>query len=37
MDLGFEEDLPVCAAIDSVPLVPLLKEGRIVAPAGSRR
>lgn len=36
MDLGFEEDLAVCAAIDSVPLVPLLKEGRIVAPAARR-
>ncbi len=29
--LGFEEDLPVCAAIDSVPVVPLLHEGRITA------
>lgn len=33
--LGFEEDLPICAAIDSVPVVPLLREGRItpLAPA----
>ena len=31
--LGFEEDLPVCAAVDQVPLVPILKEGRIAAPA----
>lgn len=28
-ELGFEEDLPVCAAVDQVPLVPLLREGRI--------
>ena len=27
--LGFEEDLPVCAAVDSVPVVPWLHEGRI--------
>jgi 2-phosphosulfolactate phosphatase len=33
--LGFEEDLPVCAAVDTVPLVPFLKEGRIMAPAGA--
>ncbi len=33
--LGFEEDLPVCAAVDTVPLVPFLKEGRIMAPAGT--
>jgi 2-phosphosulfolactate phosphatase len=32
IEIGFEEDLPLCARIDSVPLVPLLKEGRIVAP-----
>ena len=30
-ELGFEEDLPVCAAVDDVPLVPLLREGRITA------
>jgi 2-phosphosulfolactate phosphatase len=29
--LGFEEDLTVCAAVDSVPVVPLLREGRITA------
>ena len=38
--LGFEEDIPVCAAIDSVPVVPHLKEGRIMglapADAGKR-
>jgi len=34
-DLGFEEDLPVCAAVDQVPLVPLLKDGRITAPAAA--
>jgi len=32
IELGFEEDLPVCAAVDSVPVVPVLKEGRIMAP-----
>ena len=31
--LGFEEDLPVCAAVDQVPLVPILRDGRIAAPA----
>ena len=30
-ELGFEEDLPVCAAVDDVPLVPVLREGRITA------
>lgn len=30
-ELGFEDDLPVCAAVDDVPLVPLLREGRITA------
>ncbi len=30
IELGFEEDLPVCAAVDSVPIVPVLKEGRIM-------
>ena len=29
VSLGFEEDLPVCAAVDSVPVVPFLREGRI--------
>lgn len=33
IELGFEEDLAVCAKVDSVPLVPLLREGRITAPA----
>ena len=37
IELGFEEDLPVCARIDSVPLVPLLKDGRITVPAAARR
>jgi 2-phosphosulfolactate phosphatase len=32
-DLGFEEDLPVCGAVDTVPVVPHLKEGRILGPA----
>jgi len=38
--LGFEEDLPVCAAVDSVPVVPHLKEGRIMGaplPEGTKR
>ena len=29
IELGFEDDLPICAAVDSVPVVPHLKEGRI--------
>jgi 2-phosphosulfolactate phosphatase len=33
IDLGFGEDLPRCAAIDDVPIVPRLKDGRITAPA----
>lgn len=33
IELGFEEDLPICAAVDQVPLVPILKDGRITAPA----
>ncbi len=33
--IGFEEDIPVCAAVDAVPVVPYLKEGRIMAPAGA--
>jgi 2-phosphosulfolactate phosphatase len=39
IELGFEEDLPVCAAIDSAPVVPQLKQGRITAsaPAEARR
>jgi 2-phosphosulfolactate phosphatase len=32
VDLGFEEDIPVCAAVDTVPVVPHLKEGRIMGP-----
>ncbi len=32
IDLGFEEDIPLCAAIDSTPVVPHLREGRIAAP-----
>jgi len=36
VDVGFEADLAVCAAMDSAPIVPLLREGRIMAgePAG---
>jgi len=30
IELGFEEDLPICADVDSVPVVPRLKEGRIM-------
>lgn len=33
ISLGFEEDLPVCGAVDSAPVVPLLKEGRVTAQA----
>jgi 2-phosphosulfolactate phosphatase len=35
IELDFEEDLPVCAAVDSAPVVPYLREGRIMglAPA----
>ena len=31
VEMGFEDDLPVCARVDSVPVVPLLREGRITA------
>lgn len=31
VDLGFEDDLAVCARVDSFPLVPVLREGRITA------
>ncbi|HEU4333602.1 MAG TPA: 2-phosphosulfolactate phosphatase [Candidatus Eisenbacteria bacterium] len=30
IELGFEADLPVCAAVDSVPIVPFLRDGRIM-------
>lgn len=33
--LGFEEDLPICAAVDQVPLVPILKDGRITVPVSA--
>jgi 2-phosphosulfolactate phosphatase len=33
VSLGFEEDLPVCGTVDSVPVVPHLKEGRITVQA----
>ncbi|TMQ59959.1 MAG: 2-phosphosulfolactate phosphatase [Candidatus Eisenbacteria bacterium] len=33
IELGFEEDIPVCAAVDSVPVVPQLRKGRITASA----
>jgi 2-phosphosulfolactate phosphatase len=36
IDLGFEDDLPVCARVDSVPLAPFLKEGRITVPGLAR-
>lgn len=29
IELGFEDDLTLCAAVDSVPVVPLLRDGRI--------
>ena len=31
VEMGFEDDLPVCAKVDSVPVVPVLREGRITA------
>ncbi len=31
--LGFEEDIPVCAAVDTAPVVPHLREGRIMGSA----
>ncbi len=34
-ELGFEEDVPICAAVDAVPLVPLLKDGRITLPVAA--
>jgi 2-phosphosulfolactate phosphatase len=37
IELGFEDDLPICAAVDSVPIVPLLREGRIVNAAPAPR
>ena len=30
IELGFEGDIPVCARIDSVPVVPVVREGRIL-------
>lgn len=30
IELGFEDDLPICAAVDSVPVVPFLRDGRIM-------
>ncbi|MEK7348466.1 MAG: 2-phosphosulfolactate phosphatase [Candidatus Eisenbacteria bacterium] len=30
IELGFEDDLPLCAAVDSVPVVPFLRDGRIM-------
>jgi 2-phosphosulfolactate phosphatase len=36
IEIGFEEDLPLCAAVDSVPVVPLLRDGRIVGTPAPR-
>jgi len=36
IELGFEDDLPICAAVDSAPIVPHLREGRIVNAAAPR-
>ena len=33
IEIGFENDLLVCAAVDDVPIVPFLKNGRITAEA----
>lgn len=30
IELGFEDDLPICAAVDSIPVVPFLRDGRIM-------
>jgi 2-phosphosulfolactate phosphatase len=35
IELGFEEDIPLCAAMDSVPVVPQLKAGRIALAAAA--
>lgn len=32
IDLGFGADLSVCAAVDSVPVIPIMREGRLVLP-----
>ncbi len=37
IELGFEADLAVCAAIDSVPLAPFLRDGRIMPGADAGR
>ena len=34
VEMGFEDDLPVCAQVDSVPVVPVLRDGRITVLAG---
>ncbi len=34
-EIGYEDDLAVCARVDSVPLVPFLKEGRITVGAAA--
>jgi 2-phosphosulfolactate phosphatase len=31
IELGFEEDLPICATIDRAPVTPVLRDGRISA------
>ena len=31
IEIGFEGDLPVCGAVDEVPVVPFLRNGRITA------
>lgn len=33
-ELGFGDDIATCAAVDRVPIVPFLKDGRITAQAG---
>ena len=30
IELGFEDDIPLCAEVDSVPVVPVLRDGRIM-------
>ncbi len=30
VEIGMEDDLPICAAIDSVPIVPVMRDGKFV-------
>ena len=35
IEIGFGADLSICAAVDSVPIVPVLRSGRLVADGGA--